>query len=136
MSQYRCGDNTYNIMFPFRLPESMPDYCGSEGFDLTCVANETLMINIDSESYQVKSIDYATNVLTVVDPDLVSGNQPCPQRLTNTTLDFSLFTYAAFDLNLTFFSNCSSIFTFPWLIRPTARSSVATIQRERDAAYS
>ncbi|KAG2664572.1 hypothetical protein I3760_16G088400 [Carya illinoinensis] len=111
-SQSTCGNVT--IRYPFWLhgnnsnTTSNDSYCGYPGFGLTCsdAGNETAVLSLPSDTYYVKDINYAANTLTLVDID--ATNQFCPRARHNVTLQTLPLNFSAeYDLNLSFYFNCS-----------------------------
>ncbi|KAL6007569.1 hypothetical protein ACLOJK_033067 [Asimina triloba] len=98
---FSCGNIT-NISYPF-WASGRPRECSYPGFELTCEGGVP-QIGIGSHPYQVKSIDYEYERLTVVDMDFVG--KTCPLPSINATTNFSLFEYAPIDINLTLYFNC------------------------------
>ncbi|XP_039123802.1 LEAF RUST 10 DISEASE-RESISTANCE LOCUS RECEPTOR-LIKE PROTEIN KINASE-like 2.1 [Dioscorea cayenensis subsp. rotundata] len=100
---------TDDIKYPFRT-SNQPSFCGhpDPGFELTC-AKGMLSIQIGNKKYHVlKDISYGNRVLQLLDFDLLFAGPSCPQKMSNTSFDFSLFTYPDDnqDTNLTMFLNC------------------------------
>ncbi|KAI8018483.1 LEAF RUST 10 DISEASE-RESISTANCE LOCUS RECEPTOR-LIKE PROTEIN KINASE-like 2.5 [Camellia lanceoleosa] len=95
-----------NIDYPF-WGGNRPDYCGHPGFMLDCQVNKAPQITILSQAYQVLEINYMTQTLMIARQDF--WNSTCPKNLQNTTIDFTLFSYASNVQNLTLFFGCSQI---------------------------
>ncbi|KAG2664573.1 hypothetical protein I3760_16G088500 [Carya illinoinensis] len=111
-SQSTCGNVT--IRYPFWLQgnnsntTSNDSYCGYPGFGLTCsdAGHETAVLSLPSDTYYVKDINYTANTVTLVDID--SSNQLCPRARHNVTLQTLPLKFSAeYDLNLSFYFNCS-----------------------------
>ncbi|RWW10536.1 hypothetical protein GW17_00025916 [Ensete ventricosum] len=115
--QFSCGNHIISFSYPFRHQDSPPQ-CGSPDAALSCNdTDHTLMIDIGNKTYRVKddNIDYATNLVTVVDQDFVGNPCPRPSENTtlgpapeNTTLGPAPFEYTDDDLNATFFIDCAT----------------------------
>ncbi|KAG7942131.1 hypothetical protein I3843_16G084400 [Carya illinoinensis] len=111
-SRSTCGNVT--IRSPFWLHgnnsnnTSNDSYCGYPGFGLTCsdAGHETAVLSLPSDTYYVKDINYAANTLTLVDID--ASNQLCPRARRNVSLQTLPLNFSAeYDLNLSFYFNCS-----------------------------
>ncbi|KAL3630354.1 hypothetical protein CASFOL_023338 [Castilleja foliolosa] len=100
---FNCG-YIWEIGYPF-WGGDRPQSCGHPGYQLNCKDDNTLYLNISSISYRVLAIDNATQTLRVSRDDL---SDLCPQLLTNTTLDFTLFNFSssANDQNITLYYGC------------------------------
>ncbi|KAK1281364.1 hypothetical protein QJS04_geneDACA002917 [Acorus gramineus] len=59
-----CGD-LHNISDPFRLKDD-PVGCGSQNFELSCVANQTILL-IQNMPFYVKEINYTSRYLRIID---------------------------------------------------------------------
>ena len=97
-----------NIPYPF-WGGYRPEYCGSQGFELTCLDNEYPypIIRIEELEFLVLNISQSHPIMTIARLDL--WNSLCPPTLDNTTLDFNYFNYSTpTDQNLTLFYNCTS----------------------------
>ncbi|XVF87999.1 hypothetical protein PTKIN_Ptkin19aG0013900 [Pterospermum kingtungense] len=101
---FRCG-NIQNVSYPF-WGGDRPANCGLPAMELTCQGNES-QITIMSVSYKVIEINMDLQALTVARTDYLTNL--CPQQLVNTTLNFSLFSYAWNLENLTLYYNCPRI---------------------------
>ncbi|XP_039126252.1 LOW QUALITY PROTEIN: LEAF RUST 10 DISEASE-RESISTANCE LOCUS RECEPTOR-LIKE PROTEIN KINASE-like 1.2 [Dioscorea cayenensis subsp. rotundata] len=110
---FHCGNiMTDDIKYPF-WTSNQPSFCGhpGPGFELTCAKGMLLSIQIGNKKYHVmKGISYRDRVLQLLDFDLLLDGPSCPQKMSNTSFDFSLFTYPDDnqDTNLTVFLDCSS----------------------------
>ena len=95
-----------NIPYPF-WGGNRPEYCGIQGFELTCRDNEYPIIRIEELKFLVLNISQSHPIMTIARLDL--WNSLCPPTLDNTTLDFNYFNYSTpTDQNLTLFYNCTS----------------------------
>ncbi|XP_017221040.1 LEAF RUST 10 DISEASE-RESISTANCE LOCUS RECEPTOR-LIKE PROTEIN KINASE-like 1.2 isoform X2 [Daucus carota subsp. sativus] len=56
-----CGKQ--NVQFPFYIQEAKS--CGSPGFELSCEKNDSLILEVSDDKYQVKEIFYSNNSLRV-----------------------------------------------------------------------
>ncbi|KAJ4952600.1 hypothetical protein NE237_029432 [Protea cynaroides] len=104
----RCSDDGADIRFPFWIKGRQPKHCGYQGFDVSCSAtNETVLELPFSGSFFVRNIDYASQTVSLYDPD------GClPQRLLHLNLSATPFLYGSqqeniYEQDLTFF-NCST----------------------------
>ncbi|CAL1361659.1 unnamed protein product [Linum trigynum] len=86
-----------NIDFPF-TGGRRPHYCGSPGFNLTCLDNSTALLTINFLEYRILHIDESR-------PDL-HDTAGCTRDVQNATLASSNFTAAKTE-NLTLFYNCN-----------------------------
>ncbi|XP_057783921.1 LEAF RUST 10 DISEASE-RESISTANCE LOCUS RECEPTOR-LIKE PROTEIN KINASE-like 1.4 [Salvia miltiorrhiza] len=101
---FSCGDTITGIGYPFRQ-QTDPTYCGHPNLVLSCDGrNNATTIDIMSTTYRVLKIDQATESMRIVREDLMEG--PCPKEMVNTTLDYSIFDYAASYTNFTFLYGC------------------------------
>ncbi|WOG85679.1 hypothetical protein DCAR_0104870 [Daucus carota subsp. sativus] len=102
-----CGNQT--IRFPF-YTEDIPEFCGFPGFNLTCLNNQVLLLNISEAQYRISQIFYS-NYSFRVSNVLSSRSGFCSL---NKIRDLSLPTDHRFELygttNLTLLSNCTSEF--------------------------
>nr|XP_029122192.1 LEAF RUST 10 DISEASE-RESISTANCE LOCUS RECEPTOR-LIKE PROTEIN KINASE-like 1.2 [Elaeis guineensis] len=99
-----CGGQL--ITYPFWVQN--PQYhCDYEGFMLICKDDQTLILSLGSHEYNVASIDYPNQTISLVDTDVVDAGF-CPMPRHNLTFeDKSFLDYTSSDINLTFFLNCS-----------------------------
>ncbi|KAD4178414.1 hypothetical protein E3N88_27005 [Mikania micrantha] len=96
-----CSPTGPQVRFPFLLRDRQPARCGFAGFDLSCnKKNQTLIKLPSGRSFIVRSISYATQVISV-DPDFCSPEGIADIKLTGTPFDFSVMD------SYTFY-NCSS----------------------------
>ncbi|XP_035542026.1 LEAF RUST 10 DISEASE-RESISTANCE LOCUS RECEPTOR-LIKE PROTEIN KINASE-like 1.2 isoform X2 [Juglans regia] len=111
-SQSTCGNVT--IRYPFWLQGNNSNttannsYCGYRGFGLTCsdAGDEPAVLSLPSDTYYVKDINYTAHTLTLADID--ATNQLCPRARHNVTLQTLPLNFSAeYDLNLSFYFNCS-----------------------------
>ncbi|XP_022717316.1 LEAF RUST 10 DISEASE-RESISTANCE LOCUS RECEPTOR-LIKE PROTEIN KINASE-like 2.1 [Durio zibethinus] len=101
---FQCG-NLLNVSYPF-WGGDRPEYCGYPGMELTCQGEET-QITILSISYKVIEINLDIQAFTVARTDYLTNL--CPQKLVNTTLDFSFLSYAWNLENITLYYGCLTI---------------------------
>ncbi|XP_004235780.1 LEAF RUST 10 DISEASE-RESISTANCEUS RECEPTOR-LIKE PROTEIN KINASE-like 1.2 isoform X2 [Solanum lycopersicum] len=108
-----CPKSTCNgveISYPFwRLDNyntSAPQYCGYPGFGINCSENQPLpIIYLPSDAFYVKSIDYKSYSLALVDADVF--NVKCPRARHNLTLEKLPLKFSDSALKLTFYFNCT-----------------------------
>ncbi|KAJ4974083.1 hypothetical protein NE237_007257 [Protea cynaroides] len=106
-SSHDCGNGVL-IKYPFWLRNGTTStYCGYSGFGLSCSSDGQPIFTLPNDSYFVKSINYSSETVTLVDTDLV--NQRCPKPVNNVSISsLSNVSYSQSDLNLIFFFNCTS----------------------------
>ncbi|XP_042009047.1 LEAF RUST 10 DISEASE-RESISTANCE LOCUS RECEPTOR-LIKE PROTEIN KINASE-like 1.3 [Salvia splendens] len=99
---FSCGANITGIGYPFR-GSTDPDYCGHRSLVLRCDerSNATTM-EMAGLTYRVLEMDQET--LRIAREETMSS--ACPAVMANTTLDYSVFDYAATCMNYTFFYDC------------------------------
>ncbi|KAL7131794.1 hypothetical protein ABFS83_12G028800 [Erythranthe nasuta] len=103
---FSCGKNITGITYPFR-EISDPPYCGHPSFVLTCNRRKNITnIEITSMKYRVLEIAQTTQTMTIAREDVMG--ESCPTEMQNTTLDYSIFDYAAVYTNITFLYECVS----------------------------
>uniref|UniRef100_M1A4P7 non-specific serine/threonine protein kinase n=1 Tax=Solanum tuberosum TaxID=4113 RepID=M1A4P7_SOLTU len=108
-----CPKSTCNgveISYPFwRLDNynaSAPQYCGYPGFGINCTKNQPLpIIYLPGDAFYVKSIDYKSYSLALVDADVF--NEKCPRARHNLTLEKLPLKFSDSALELTFYFNCT-----------------------------
>ncbi|KAK4735899.1 hypothetical protein R3W88_010160 [Solanum pinnatisectum] len=108
-----CPKSTCNgveISYPFwRLDNynaSAPQYCGYPGFGINCSKNQPLpIIYLPGDAFYVKSIDYKSYSLALVDADVF--NVKCPRARHNLTLEKLPLKSSDSALELTFYFNCT-----------------------------
>ncbi|KAL7090286.1 hypothetical protein ACP275_12G031300 [Erythranthe tilingii] len=104
---FSCGKNITGITYPFR-EFSDPPYCGHPSFVLTCNRRTNITnIEITSMKYRVLEIAQTTQTMTIAREDVM--DESCPTEMQNTTLDYSIFDYAAVYTNITFLYGCESL---------------------------
>ncbi|KAL8034463.1 hypothetical protein ABFX02_12G030500 [Erythranthe guttata] len=104
---FSCGKNITGITYPFR-EISDPPYCGHPNFVLTCNRQKNITnIEITSMKYRVLEIAQTTQTMTIAREDVM--DESCPTEMQNTTLDYSIFDYAAVYTNITLLYGCESI---------------------------
>ncbi|KAM3285961.1 hypothetical protein P3S67_024760 [Capsicum chacoense] len=100
--EYTCGNIT-GLSYPF-LSVNDPPFCGYPGFEFKCNQDGTTTMVINNINYRILNVHPTTQTMRVVREDMMES--PCPVDLVNTTLDYSLFDFAAGYTNLTFLYNC------------------------------
>ncbi|XP_058087250.1 LEAF RUST 10 DISEASE-RESISTANCE LOCUS RECEPTOR-LIKE PROTEIN KINASE-like 1.2 isoform X1 [Magnolia sinica] len=100
---FRCGEINHTIKYPFWV-DGRSRQCAFPGYNFTCQHN-SLMLQMPSETYIVKNIDYQNNTLTILDMDFV--DQTCPIS-TNTTIEYGYFNHTNQVRNLTLYYNCTA----------------------------
>lgn len=106
---FSCGANITGIRFPFR-GSGDPAYCGHPDLVLTCDgSSNSTSIEIVNIKYRVIEIDQSSRTMRIAREDTAGGGGGvCPTVMANTTLDYSVFDYAASCMNYTFFYGCDS----------------------------
>ncbi|KAJ8567452.1 hypothetical protein K7X08_019660 [Anisodus acutangulus] len=99
---YSCGDIA-GLSYPFRSVND-PPFCGYPGFELNCNQDISTTMVIKNMKYRIVDVFPTTQTIRIVREDIMEST--CPVDLVNTTLDYSLFDYAAGYTNLTFLYNC------------------------------
>ncbi|KVI00167.1 hypothetical protein Ccrd_021626 [Cynara cardunculus var. scolymus] len=101
---FSCG-NIHNLDYPFTGGDR-PDHCGPPEFRLTCSKDDYPELVADSVAYRVLEANLTGKSLVLARSDL--WNNPCPNRIFNSTLDSRIF-YAGGEENvdLTIFFGCS-----------------------------
>ncbi|KAJ0037734.1 hypothetical protein Pint_22128 [Pistacia integerrima] len=62
-----CSEEGPTIRFPFRL-NTQPNFCGHEGFELSCSNNNTILhLPSSSSDYYVQEISYRDSIITIRD---------------------------------------------------------------------
>ncbi|KZV57678.1 hypothetical protein F511_03138 [Dorcoceras hygrometricum] len=88
-SAFICGNNQFEVRFPFRLVGQQPQNCGYPGFDLSCGSQgaKAVMTLPYSGDFWVRDVDYLMQEIKLYDPD------GClPRRLLSLNLSSSPFT--------------------------------------------
>ncbi|KAL7178656.1 hypothetical protein ACSBR1_042076 [Camellia fascicularis] len=104
--KYDCGEQIKGIGYPF-WGKDRPQFCGVQGFNLTCKGNEnTTIVVIEKQEFRVLHINQSAYSMTIARADL--WDSICPAKFINTTLNFTLFDYGPhpYVLNLTLFYDC------------------------------
>ncbi|XP_051115278.1 LEAF RUST 10 DISEASE-RESISTANCE LOCUS RECEPTOR-LIKE PROTEIN KINASE-like 1.3 [Andrographis paniculata] len=104
---FTCGATISGVGYPF-VGRDDPSYCGYPGFVLSC-NYQTNITNIDilGMNFRVLEIDPSAQTMRIVREDImIGGIDTCPTKMTNTTLDYSVFDYAGPYMNYTFLYGC------------------------------
>ncbi|KAL1540677.1 LEAF RUST 10 DISEASE-RESISTANCE LOCUS RECEPTOR-LIKE PROTEIN KINASE-like 1.3 [Salvia divinorum] len=101
---FSCGANITGIGYPFR-GSTDPEYCGHRSLVLSCDkrSNATTM-EMTGLTYRVLEMEEGSQTLRIAREETMSS--ACPSVMANTTLDYSVFDYAASCMNYTFFYGC------------------------------
>lgn len=103
-NSFSCGPNISGIGYPFR-GSSDPDYCGHRSLVLRCdEGRKATTMEMAGLAYRVLEMDLVQETLRIAREETMSS--ACPAVMANTTLDYSLFDYAATCMNYTFFYGC------------------------------
>ncbi|CAL5445210.1 unnamed protein product [Camellia sinensis] len=102
--EYDCGEQIKGIGYPF-WGEDRPQYCGVQGFELTCVSNENTTIVIEKQAFHVLHINQSAYSMTIARTDL--WNNICLPNFSSTTLNWNHFDYDPYHVvNITLFYDC------------------------------
>ncbi|KAL8550777.1 hypothetical protein ACS0TY_000017 [Phlomoides rotata] len=69
--------NIRNISFPFRLKDD-PQHCGHPYFELSCENNVTTILDLNSQKYQVKAINYVNQTIWLTDVSVIDNTCSFP----------------------------------------------------------
>ncbi|KAL1806992.1 hypothetical protein ACET3Z_030060 [Daucus carota] len=97
-----CGKQ--NIQFPFYIQETQS--CGSPGFKLTCEKNDSLILEVSDDKYQVKEIFYSNSSLRVSNLLSSDGDLCSLPKIRNLELPSGGQFQVHNTLNLILFSDC------------------------------
>ncbi|XP_044467747.1 LEAF RUST 10 DISEASE-RESISTANCE LOCUS RECEPTOR-LIKE PROTEIN KINASE-like 2.8 [Mangifera indica] len=97
-----CGNQSIDIYYPF-WGVNRADYCGLLGFQMEC-QDGILKIKMLSNMFRILGINQTTQTLKVARDDF--WYSICPTNLFNTTIDFTRFSYAPGQRNLTLYYGC------------------------------
>ncbi|XP_044468482.1 LEAF RUST 10 DISEASE-RESISTANCE LOCUS RECEPTOR-LIKE PROTEIN KINASE-like 1.4 isoform X7 [Mangifera indica] len=97
-----CGNQSIDINYPF-WGINRADYCGLLGFQMEC-QDGILKIKMLSNMFRILGINQTTQTLKVARDDF--WYSICPTNLSNTTIDFTRFSYAPGQRNLTLYYGC------------------------------
>ncbi|XP_071735900.1 putative RING-H2 finger protein ATL21A [Rutidosis leptorrhynchoides] len=87
-----CGQNFNAIRFPFRLIDQQPENCGYPGFNLRCVLQNTILINLPSAGdFVVRNMDYRHQSLQIYDPSNCLAAKLSKLNLSNTPFPASYY---------------------------------------------
>lgn len=105
---YKCGNQTYDIYYPFRLKTS-PPYCGRHEFELSCTSeNKSLVTHVSNKEYKVNYIDHTRRLFGVSDTSFYyDEGQACDSIFMNTGVNLPPFSYSSNDVDLMILMNCS-----------------------------
>lgn len=101
---FSCGGAVTGIGYPFRGVDD-PEYCGHPSLVLSCDNdNNATSIVIMGVKYRVVEIEQNAQSMRIAREDMMRSS--CPTEMVNTTLDYSVFDYAASFMNYTFLYGC------------------------------
>ncbi|XP_020221930.2 LEAF RUST 10 DISEASE-RESISTANCE LOCUS RECEPTOR-LIKE PROTEIN KINASE-like 2.1 [Cajanus cajan] len=103
-SLFSCGTLT-NISYPF-WGGNRPHFCGRNGFNLTCMHNQSTSLQLGSQKFNVLNINQTASTLRLVRTDLVYDR--CSSNFTNTSLSATPFSFLPAVQNVTVFYECPS----------------------------
>ncbi|XP_071707553.1 putative RING-H2 finger protein ATL21A [Rutidosis leptorrhynchoides] len=64
-----CGQNINSVHFLFRLIDQQPEICGFPGFDLRCVFQNTILIELpNADNFAIRNINYRHQTMRIYDP--------------------------------------------------------------------
>ncbi|XP_028105012.1 LEAF RUST 10 DISEASE-RESISTANCE LOCUS RECEPTOR-LIKE PROTEIN KINASE-like 1.4 [Camellia sinensis] len=95
--KYNCGQ-LKRIGYPF-WGEDRPPFCGVQGFELTCYGNGSTTVVIQNQTFHVLHINQSAHNMTIARADL--WDNLCPGEFSDTTLNWNLFDYGPYIVNLT-----------------------------------
>ncbi|CAJ1936850.1 unnamed protein product [Sphenostylis stenocarpa] len=101
---FSCGTLT-NISYPF-WGGNRPQFCGRNGFKLTCMHNQNTSVQVGSLNFHVLHINQTASTMRMVRTDLVYDR--CSSNFTNTSLSASPFSFLPTVQNVTVFYECPS----------------------------
>ncbi|KAH6797056.1 hypothetical protein C2S52_021610 [Perilla frutescens var. hirtella] len=102
---FSCGSTVTGIGYPFRGVDA-PEYCGHPSLVLSCDDRRNVTnIDIMNIKYRVLEMEENTQTMRIAREDTMMSN--CPTEMANTTLDYSVFDYAASCTNYTFLYGCA-----------------------------
>ncbi|XP_061344938.1 LEAF RUST 10 DISEASE-RESISTANCE LOCUS RECEPTOR-LIKE PROTEIN KINASE-like 2.4 [Gastrolobium bilobum] len=101
---FSCGTLT-DLSYPF-WGGNRPHFCGSDGFKLTCMDNQTTSVQVGSQKFNVLNINQTASTMRMVRTDLVYDS--CSSNFTNTSLSASPFSFLPTVQNVTIFYECPS----------------------------
>lgn len=87
-TDFNCGDIN-SVSHPFS-DGGLPTKCRIRGFELYCSSDGYLMINISSEVYRVRSINYPTKTFVIVDIGVILNNCPSHRKIQRSISQFLL----------------------------------------------
>ncbi|XP_021755088.1 LEAF RUST 10 DISEASE-RESISTANCE LOCUS RECEPTOR-LIKE PROTEIN KINASE-like 2.7 [Chenopodium quinoa] len=103
-----CGN--ISLGYPFYDDQYRPAYCGHPGFKVSC-SDENNMPEISlktssPEKYYLLHVSLDSHTISVAREDYWDG--VCPPNLSDTSLNYSLFSYTTANENVTLFYECSN----------------------------
>ncbi|KAA8541262.1 hypothetical protein F0562_025131 [Nyssa sinensis] len=101
---YSCGPQIRGIGYPF-WGGAQPPFCGHPDFELKCQNNEYATIDMDTHPFRVLAIDRSMSTMTMARQDLWDDH--CHTRISNVTLNDTLFGYPSTVQTLNIFYNCN-----------------------------
>ncbi|KAL9330226.1 hypothetical protein ACSQ67_005229 [Phaseolus vulgaris] len=101
---FSCGTLT-NISYPF-WGGNRPQFCGRNGFKLTCMHDQNTSLQVGSQNFHVLHINQTASTMRMVRTDLVYDS--CSSNFTNTSLSSSPFSFLPTVQNVTVFYECPS----------------------------
>ncbi|ERN02478.1 hypothetical protein AMTR_s00213p00033130 [Amborella trichopoda] len=111
---YDCG--AIRVSYPFTVDYRRPEFCTNMGLNLTCIDN-TPLLNLTNQLYQVRYIDYQTSTIFVVAQSIIDSME-CPYPKHNVTLDNYPFNYSTGVMTLLAYMDCpASLRSWPTAIQ-------------------
>lgn len=101
---FSCG-TLRNISYPF-WGGNRPQFCGRNGFKLTCMHDQNTSVQVGSQRFNVLNINQTASTLRMARTDLVYDR--CSSNFTNTSLSVSPFSFPSTVQNVTIFYECPS----------------------------
>ncbi|XP_021909073.1 LEAF RUST 10 DISEASE-RESISTANCE LOCUS RECEPTOR-LIKE PROTEIN KINASE-like 1.2 isoform X4 [Carica papaya] len=103
---FECGTRQGNVGYPF-WGNNRPMFCGLEGFEVQCLLNQQIVMDVEDQSFRVLNVDRSLQVVSISRMDL--ADDVCnPEILLNTTsaLNHTRFRFPSDIRNLSLFYGC------------------------------
>ncbi|XP_021909071.1 LEAF RUST 10 DISEASE-RESISTANCE LOCUS RECEPTOR-LIKE PROTEIN KINASE-like 1.2 isoform X2 [Carica papaya] len=100
-SSFKCGIFA-NLSYPF-WGGDRPQYCGFEGYNLTCVENKHPVLQIYQQRFHLIHLNQRPSRITIAPVDM--EEETCPET---PILDTRLFIYTSANTNISLFYSCNT----------------------------